>query len=166
MNITFLARNDDSSDLVASLKTGACHYVSLAVPGLTCASACVEYAGGFNLSQRNDFMMTINRAKETGTLYPKVNITLLPSPTASYGGTDSNTHNDGEYTDAEIVVQLRDALKANAEYIRNETLYFDFRYVCDSETRYIACLEAAIKQNGASCATKIVTTIDSKYAFA
>ena len=31
-------------------------------------------------------MMTVNRAKETGTLYPKVNITLLPSPSASYDG--------------------------------------------------------------------------------
>lgn len=156
VTITFLERNDESIDLVALLKTGACHYVSLAVPGLTCASACVEYAGDFNTGQRNDFMMAINHAKETGTLYPKVNITLLPTPKASYGGMDSNTHNKGEYRDAEVIAQLRDALKANSDYIRNETLYFDFRYVCDSEARYVACLEATIHQHGSGGA-KVVT---------
>lgn len=41
---------------------------------LTIASHNVEFAGGFNIGQRNDFMMTVNRAKETGTLYPKINL--------------------------------------------------------------------------------------------
>jgi len=109
MKLTVLKRGKDldedmatDPDFVSLLKARDIHYVSLAVPGLTVVSACVEFAGGFDVRQRNDFMLRVNRAKETGTLYPRANISLLPSPTASYAGLDHNVHRQGEYSEHEI----------------------------------------------------------------
>ncbi len=144
MEIVFLKHDDDSIDFVAMLKSGSIHYVSVAMPGLTFASANVEFAGGFNVGQRNDFMMTVNRTKETGTLYPKVNVTLLPSPSASYGGMDSNTYNDGDYSAEEVVAHILDAFKANSQYIKSKKMYFDFRNLCVSDDHYVSCLRIAM----------------------
>ena len=87
MEITFLKRDNgefgEEIDFIPLLQEGSIHYVSVAMPGLTVACANIEFAGGFDVAQRNDFMMAINRAKETGTLYPRINITLLPSPSAT-----------------------------------------------------------------------------------
>jgi hypothetical protein len=57
-------------------------------------------------------MMTTNHSKETGTLYPKANITLLLSPSASHGGMDSNTYSDSDYFEEEVSVHIPDAFKA------------------------------------------------------
>ena len=155
MDITLLKRGKDVDedmatdiDFVSVLKARDIHYVSLAVPGLTVVSACVEFGGGFDVRRRNDFMLRVNRAKETGTLYPQANITLLPSPTASYGGMDHNVHHQGEYSEAEVVAQILDAFKANSQYIKSRRMYFDFRNLGVSESHYLASLRAAIHQAG------------------
>jgi len=153
MKLTVLKRGKDVDedmatdiDFVSLLKARDIHYVSLAVPGLTVVSACVEFAGGFDVRRRNDFMLRVNHAKETGTLYPQANISLLPSPTASYGGMDHNVHHDGEYTEAEVVAQILDAFKANSQYIKSRTMYFDFRNLGVRESHYLACLKTAMNQ--------------------
>jgi len=91
-------------------------------------------------------MMTVNRAKETGTLYPKINITLLPSPSACYGFIDSNVYNDGDYSEEEVIAHILDAFKANSEYIKSDKMYFDFRNLCVSEEHYVSCLKAAVER--------------------
>lgn len=155
MKLTVLKRGKDVDedlatdvDFVSLLKAHDIHYVSLAVPGLTVVSACVEFGGGFDTRRRNDFMLRVNHAKETGTLYPQANITLLPSPTASYGGMDHNVHHEGEYSEAEIVAQVLDAFKANSQYIKSPKMYFDFRNMGLRESRYLAALRAAMQQTG------------------
>jgi len=155
MKLTVLKRGKDSDedmatdiDFVSLLKSRDIHYVSLAVPGLTVVSACVEFAGGFDVRRRNDFMLRVNHAKETGTLYPQANITLLPSPTASYGGLDHNVHHEGEYSEAEVVAQILDAFKANSQYIKSRTMYFDFRNLGVRESHYLGSLKAAIQRAG------------------
>jgi hypothetical protein len=145
MRFTFL-KHDDNIDFIQLLKDDSCHYVSIAMPGLTVACANIEFAGGFDARQRNDFMMTVNRAKETGTLYPRTNITLLPSPSASYGGLDSNKYNDGDYSEERVVAHILDAFKANLQYIKSTRMYFDFRNLCVSEAHYVSCLTAAMKR--------------------
>lgn len=146
MDITFLKcmTEDIYEELVQSLKSGSIHYVSVAMPGLTIASSLIEFAGGFDVRQRNDFMMTVNRAKETGTLYPRVNITLLPSPSASYGGMYSDIYNDGDYSDEVVIAHILDAFKANSKYIKSKRIYFDFRDLCVSEVHYVSCLKIAM----------------------
>lgn len=130
------------------LKGGSIHYVSLAVPGLNVASACVEFGGGFDIRHRNDFMMRVNHGRETGTLYPEVNITLLPSPSASYGGLDSNVYHDGDYSEKDAVGHILDAFKANSQYVKSQTMYFDFRNCGVSESHYLSCLKVAMRRLG------------------
>jgi len=144
MDITFMKDEHDSIDFIQVLKSGGAHYISVAMPGLTNASAYIEFAGGFDIGQRNDFMMTVNHAKETGTLFPRVNITLLPSPSASYGGMDSNIYNEGDYSVEEVIGHISDAFKANSKYIKSNKMYFDFRNLCVSEAHYVSCLKLAV----------------------
>jgi len=153
MKLTVLKRGKDvdedmttDPDFVSLLNNHDIHYVGLAVPGLNIVSTCVLFAGGFETRQRNDFMLRINEAKETGTLYPQANITLLPSPTASYGGMDHNVHHKGEYSEKELIAQMLDAFQANSHYIKSPTMYFDFRNVGVNESHYLASLKAAINQ--------------------
>lgn len=169
MRLTVLKRGRDVDedmatdiDFVSLLKTRAIHYVSLAVPGLNAVSACVEFGGGFDTRQRNDFMLRVNHAKETGTLYPQANISLLPSPTASYGGMDHSVHHPGEYTEAEMVAQILDAFKANSQYIKSRTMYFDFRNLGMRESHYLSALEAAIQGAGAAELPEEVITWEAR----
>ena len=149
MSITFLKRDTEFGEEVdfgALLQNGSVHYVSVSMPGLTVASTYIESAGGFSVDERNQFMMMVNRAQETGTLYPGVNITLLPSPSASYFGGDVNVYNDGDYSESEVINHIKDAFKANSEYIKSDKIYFDFRNLCVSEKHYVICLKKTIKE--------------------
>ncbi len=161
MKLTVLKRGTDI-DFVSLLKAHDIHYVSLAYPGLTVVSACVEFAGGFDVRQRNDLMLRVNHAKETGTLYPEVNITLLPSPTASYGGMDHNVHHEGEYSEAEVVAQISDAFKANSQYIKCRTMYFDFRNLGVRESHYLGSLKAATQRAEVECLPVEVITWEAR----
>ncbi len=132
-------------NFASMVKSGSIHYVSLAEPGLNVVSAIIMGCG-FDTRERNDFMLRVNHAKEAGTLYPRAGITLLPVPRASYGGMDSNVHHQGDYTEEEVVSQLLDAFKANSEYIKCKTMYFDFRNMAADESHYLASLRAAVEQ--------------------
>ena len=155
MPLTLLDNND--IDFIPLLREGSVHYVSVAMPGLTVANANIEFAGGFDVRQRNDFMMQVNRARETGTLYPKVNVTLLPSPSASYGGLDSVTYHGGDYPAGDVVVHMLDAFKANAEYVKSAKMYFDFRCLCVSDDLYVSCLEEAMNKLGTQDLPDVIT---------
>ncbi len=139
------------------LQNGSVHYVSVAMPGLTVASTYIESTGGFSVNERNQFMMMVNRAKETGTLYPKINITLLPSPRASYLGGDVNVYNDGDYSELEVINHIKDAFKANSEYIKSDKMYFDFRNLCVSEEHYLTCLKKTVKMFDEKDLPEIIT---------
>jgi len=145
VRLTFL-RHDEEIDFVPLLKSGSIHYVSVAMPGFTVVSANIMFASGFDHMHRNDFMIAVNHGRETGTLYPKVNITLLPSPSASYGGMDSNIYNEGDYSEEQVVAHILDAFKANSQHVKSPKMYFDFRNLCVSETHYVSSLRAAMDQ--------------------
>jgi len=149
MNIKFLTRRTEFGEEVdfgPLLQNRSVHYVSVAMPGLTVASTYIESSGSFSVAQRNQFMLMVNRAQETGTLYPGVNITLLPSPTANYSGFDNNVYNDGDYSEPEVIDHIKDAFKANSEYIKSYKMYFDFRNLSVSEEHYLICLKKTIKE--------------------
>ena len=149
MSITFLSRDTEFGedvDFQQLLESGSVHYISIAMPGLTVASANIQFAGNFDVDARNRFMMRVNRAQETGTLYPGVNITLLPSPSASYYLGDSHVYNDGDYSEWEVINHIKDAFKANSEYIKSDTMYFDFRNLCVSEEHYVICLIKTVNE--------------------
>lgn len=155
MPLTMLDHN--AIDFIPLLQTGAIHYVSVAMPGLTVASANVEHAGRFDVRQRNDFMMRINHARETGTLWPRVNITLLPSPSASYLGFESVAYHDGDYPTDDVIAHILDAFKANSEYVKSDTIYLDFRCLCVSDDHYVACLKKAMNRLGRQNLPEVIT---------
>ena len=134
----------DDVDLFPLLRNGSVHYVSVAMPGLTVACSPIEFVGNFDTRQRNDFMMRVNRARETGTFHPRVNITLLPSPSASYLGLDVNEYHEGDYPVNTVIDHILDAFRANREYIRSARMHFDFRNLCVSQQHYTECLDLAM----------------------
>lgn len=137
MRLTIRTDKDpEPFDFRKLLRDGECHYVSVAMPGLTILSALMRSAGGFDDEQVMAFMMTVNRAQETGTLFPGVNITLLPSPSAKEGG----------YSNDEVIAHILDAFEANSLYIKSEKIFFDFRHLTVSEHQYVSCLKEAINQ--------------------
>ena len=151
MNITILQRGKDFDEDMRTdpnwsslLRQESIHYVSIAMPGLNVVSANILGAG-FDHRERNDFMMHVNHARETGTLYPKTNITLLPSHYASYGGIDQNIYKDGGYSKTEVIAHIKDAFEVNSQYIKSRTMYFDFRGLV-SEALYVESLKAAMEQ--------------------
>jgi len=164
MKVTILKRGKDVDEdmqtdpnFASLVKNGNIHYVSLAEPGLNVVSAVI-LGCGFDHRERNDFMLRVNHAKETGTLYPRANISLLPVPRASYGGMDDNIHHDSQYTQEEIVAQILDAFKANSQYIKSRTMYFDFRNMSVREAHYLTAIYAAIRQAGtAHVADEVIT---------
>ena len=129
---------------------------------LTIASHCVEVAIGKDVSERNRLMMIVNHRQEVGTLYPKANISLLPSPTASYTGEPATEHHKGDYAQHESEPQIRDAFKAQTEYFKCPQLYFDFRTVVANEIDYFRALKAVIEATPAQRLPKEIITWSSR----
>jgi hypothetical protein len=157
MNITYLQHEDDSINFIELLKRQECHLVSIAMPGFTCASAYIQFAGGFEVKEAYHFMRIVNEKAETGTFYPKLNLTLLPSPAASYRGFDLSTYQLGEYPVDHVVHHLLDAFEANSRCIKSKTMYFDFRNLCVSERYYVDCLIEAVSRLDDQTLPEIVT---------
>jgi hypothetical protein len=149
MKITYLKRDDqwgEDVNFFEELPKKKIHYVSVAMPGLTMASSFID-AAGFSTEERYALMDSVNQAKETGTLYPKANITLLPSPRAKDRmGFNVDVFNDGDYSKEEIIYHIKDAFKANKDFIKSETMFFDFRNLCVSEKLYIECLQSTVEE--------------------
>jgi len=136
----------ESVDLTNELSKGQTHYVSIAMPGFTMASHYINMAG-LTVEQRYDFMMQVNQRREVGTLYPKANITLLPSPKAKDRfGFGLYTFNEGDYAFEEVVAHILDAFQIEIQYVKSNKMYFDFRNLCVSERLYLLCLESALER--------------------
>ncbi|WP_145931097.1 hypothetical protein [Immundisolibacter cernigliae] len=165
MKITYLKRDDqwgEDVNFYEELPKNKIHYVSVAMPGLTMASSFIDDAG-FTTEERCALMNTVNQAKETGTLYPKANITLLPSPIAKDRmGFNLDVFNDGDYSKKEIISHMEDAFKANKEYIKSKTMYFDFRNLCVSEELYLEYLQSTIEQCSKSDLPETIITWNIK----
>ena len=124
------------------------HYISYAASGLTIPSSIIEFAGGFSVDDIYELMTKVNQERETGTLYPKANISLLPLPSmrSRFGLEPGDTFNDGDYSNEQIVSHILDAFKADTRYIKSNKMYFDFRYIIGNESQYISCLELAFNE--------------------
>lgn len=91
-------------------------------------------------------MSQINHAGETGTLYPQGNITLMPSPSeVDRFGMNATHFVDAGYAESEVLCHLEDAFLANREYVKSQSMYFDFRYLCVSVAYYNRCLEKKLE---------------------
>jgi hypothetical protein len=128
----------DDFDIFDAAKNGY-HIISVAYIGLTNFSSVCQY--GFNIDQyEQDRLITpINTKKETGTVFPKHNLTILPY---RYRTTPVMTVGEYDYTNGkgfsidEVEVHIKDALKAETDYIKCGKLVFDFKDFGKDMLRY------------------------------
>jgi hypothetical protein len=107
----------DADPFIEDLKSGNCHLVSIGAIGLTNFSAYCEFGCGINLDEQAKYVRRVNQKKETGTIFPKANITILPH-------LHTTTSKSSEET---IKAHLRDALIAEKEYLKTKFVVFDYR---------------------------------------
>ena len=102
------------------LKRGECHLVTFAETGLSFFKAYCEH---FIQSEEMDiYAELINSSNETGTLFPKANITALPRHFFRESVTDSGKG----YPESDLRICIRDAFVAERDYIKSEFMIFEF----------------------------------------
>lgn len=128
----------DEFDLFDAAKNDF-HIISVAKIGLTNFSAVCQYAYGIDQNEQDRLITPINTNKETGTLFPKHRFTILPY---RYRTTPMMTVGEYDYTKGkgftieEIEVHIKDALKAETDFIKSNKLLFDFRDFGEDMLRY------------------------------
>jgi hypothetical protein len=107
----------DADPFIEDLKSGNCHLVSIGAIGLTHFSAYCEFGCGLNQDKQAKYVRRVNQKKETGTIFPKANITIIP-----------HLHSTpSRYSKETIKAHLRDALIAEKEYLKTKFVVFDYR---------------------------------------
>ena len=123
---------DRNKEIFNEVMEKKAHYISWAKVGShSCAYDFCIY--GLKNTDVDAYTMfdTVNRRKETGTLYPQVNMTFLPIERQWSPGIlillNYIEYHDKEYTREEEALHLQDALIANRDYIKSKKVYFDIR---------------------------------------
>ena len=129
---------DNEFNIFDSAKNGY-HIISVAFIGLTNFSAVCQYGFGIDQPEQERFITPINTKKETGTLFPKYKLTILPYryKTSALMNVDTYDYTNGKgFTRDEVIVHIKDAIKAETEYIKSGKLVFDFRDLGEDMLRY------------------------------
>jgi hypothetical protein len=128
----------DDFDILGALIDGY-HIISVAYIGLTYFSYIAEFGLHLDQYEQERLITPINTQHETGTLFPKYNLTILPY---RYRTTPVMTVGTYDYTGGkgfsieEVETQIKDALKAETDYINSKKLVFDFRDFGEDMLRY------------------------------
>lgn len=138
----------DDFDIFDAAKNGY-HIISVAFIGLTNFSSVCEYGFKIDQYEQDKLITPINTKKETGTVFPKHNLTILPyryrtTPVMTVGEYDY-TSGKG-FTIEEVETQIKDALKAETDYIKSKKLVFDFRDFGKDMLRYRNRLHTYLSQ--------------------
>lgn len=125
-------------DIFEAAKNGF-HIVSVAFIGLTNFSSVCQYGFGINQQEQDKFITPINTKKETGTLFPKYNLTILPyryrtTPIMTIGEYDYTNGNG--FTIEEVETHIKDAFKSLTDYIKSNKIILDFRDLGEDMLRY------------------------------
>jgi len=111
-----LSRTAEEIDYNSAIRSGDVHVVAFAEEGLSFFKAYAEFALGIPGEVAIGFCQQINRADETGTLWPKGNLTAMlkrffREPRFDVGG---------------FRRCLRDAFVANRDFCRSKHMVFQF----------------------------------------
>jgi len=132
----------DDFDIVDAARKGF-HIVTIGFIGLTNFSAICQFAFGIDQNEQYEFIQLVNSKKETGTLWPKYNLTILPyryltTPVMTIGTYDFT---DGKnFSNNEVRTHLEDALEAEIKYIKSGKIVFDFFNLGEDIARYTRIL--------------------------
>jgi hypothetical protein len=132
----------DNFDFIKAAQDGY-HIITVAFIGLTYFSSICEYGFGIKQSEQEKLIQPILNKKETGTLYPKHNLTILPYRYTTNAFITSNSHditNCKSFSVEEIKTQIEDSLRAEIKYIKKGKLFFDFQDLQKDMFRYFNVL--------------------------
>jgi hypothetical protein len=107
-------------DIINEVKSGKIHVVCMAQNGLTHLNVYAELYYKIPRSIVNECVDLVNSKKETGTLFPKAHISILPK---SEKRTDWN-QNPQTLNREELKTCIDDVFIANQTYLKSEIIYF------------------------------------------
>lgn len=123
--ITISRKKSTDSDYMERLKNKSIHIVTFAQMGLTFSH---EYLRSIIKDEKMlfDLISQVCRKKETGSLVPFANLTILPVEYLFYPVMGGEAISE-KYSDEDYKNFLRDAIKAEIEYVKSGKMVFDFR---------------------------------------
>ena len=132
----------DDFNIIDAARKGY-HIITVGFIGLTNFSAVCQFAFGIDQYEQERLITPINTKRETGTLFPRYNLTILPyryrtTPGMTIGVYDYT--NGKGFSDNEIATYIKDALKAETNYIKSNKLVFDFLHLGEDMPRYTVIL--------------------------
>ena len=129
-------------DIINDVKSGKIHIVCMAQNGLTHLNVYAELYYKLPKPLINQCVDLVNSKKETGTLYPQANISILPK---SEMRTDWNK-NPVNITVTELEKFIDDVFKANQEYLKSEIIYFTLESSYINKYQALNIIENKIEQ--------------------
>jgi hypothetical protein len=112
------------------------HIVTIGYLGLTVISSICNFGFGIGSGEQSILLKTVQDNKETGTVFPKAKLTILPYSRYYYEG--------DEFTTEEIKKHILDALEAEIKYVKSGKVIFDFTGVKDQMGTYNSILRNII----------------------
>jgi hypothetical protein len=134
----------DDLEIVAAAKKGY-HVVSVGYIGMTFFSTICQYGFGLNQNAQQALINPVLKNKETGTLFPRAKLTILPYQyrTQSFI-TINNISDKREFTYEEIKNHISDALNAEINLVKSGKVIFDFRDLGEDMYTYNSILHDII----------------------
>ena len=111
------------SSYLDELREGRVHVVAFAEEGFSNFKACMEFAFGMSVDEGVQLCDMINRNDETGTIWPKGNLTALPKRFFREPLQDPDA----------LRRCLRDAFVANRKYCMCSLMIFDFTCAVENQ---------------------------------
>lgn len=108
-------------DIAEDVKSGKIHLVCMAQNGLTHLNVYAELYLHLPKDMINKCVDLVNTARETGTLYPKAYISILPK-------SEHRSNMPPPLSFSELKKCLEDVFKANEEYLKSPIIYFSLEY--------------------------------------
>ena len=116
MELQEYLQNLGSQALADDFKNKKIHLVCVAVNSLTNFNAFATMPGGISEEKASALASKVCQANETGTLYPKLNMTIIPLTT---------TPDRDDFGDRALMKKhIQDCFKANEEYIKCPEMLF------------------------------------------
>lgn len=143
INLTIVKNNGDRprlNDFENDFLEKKIHLVCPASNGLTTFNVFACIIGKMSSEEANQMVDLVNEKNETGTLYPKLNLTIVPV-------TNDNGRND---TGNKKIIRkhILDCFESNEKYIKCSKLIFALDYHhCDQETYFNELVQIVSEKN-------------------
>ncbi|MBK8464932.1 MAG: hypothetical protein IPL32_03800 [Chloracidobacterium sp.] len=114
-----IVRTTIEADYIPALQNGSTHVVTFAEEGFSFFKAYCEFGLGIPIRESVELCDRVNNADETGTLFPRGNLSSMPK----------RFFRDGTWDGEGFRRCLRDAFIANRDHCKSKHLVFQFSCV-------------------------------------